>query len=115
VQLRPGTVLNQYLDHKLASAVDTITRNSDYNLAAAANRVYGFIPNLKLSYWENSNNIMGEMKPYQYFMRPNNMAYHNLCLNASPPPGITSLLGLGIKFCIESPRLNQGIATRRKE
>jgi hypothetical protein len=49
------------------------------------------------------------MTPYHYYSRPNNMAYHNLCSNASPPPGIASLLGLGLKFCIESPRPNQRI------
>jgi hypothetical protein len=49
------------------------------------------------------------MKPYHYFTRPNNMAYHNLCLDATPPAGIASLLGLGLKFCIESPRPNQSI------
>jgi hypothetical protein len=49
------------------------------------------------------------MKPYHYYMRPNNMAYHNLCSDTTPPPGIASLLGLGLKFCIESPRPNQGL------
>jgi hypothetical protein len=53
---------------------------------------------------------MGEMKPYYYFMRPDNMgAYRNLCSDAPLPPGITSLLGLGLKFCIESPRPDHGI------
>jgi hypothetical protein len=49
------------------------------------------------------------MKPFHYFTRPNNMAFHNLCTEATPPPGIASLLGLGLKYCIESPRPNQGI------
>jgi hypothetical protein len=49
------------------------------------------------------------MKPYHYFTRPNNMAYHNLCSGTTPPPGIASLLGLGLKYCIESPRPSQGI------
>jgi hypothetical protein len=37
------------------------------------------------------------------------MAYHNMCSETVPPPGITSLLGLGFKFCIESPRPCQSI------
>jgi hypothetical protein len=37
------------------------------------------------------------------------MAYHNMCSGTLPPPGITSLLGLGLKFCIESPRPSQSI------
>jgi hypothetical protein len=50
------------------------------------------------------------MTPFHYFLRPNNMAYHNLCSDTSPPPpGIASLLGMGLKYCIESPRPNQGI------
>jgi hypothetical protein len=50
---------------------------------------------------------MGEMKCYHYFTRPNNMQFHNLCDTASPPPGLASLLGMGLKFCIESPRPTQ--------
>jgi hypothetical protein len=50
------------------------------------------------------------MTPYHYYSRPNNMAYHNLCSSAKPPDGIASLLGMGLKFCIESPRPNQKIA-----
>ena len=49
------------------------------------------------------------MKPYHYFTRPNNMSYHNLCNSAAAPPGLASLLGMGLKFCIESPRPNQSI------
>ena len=40
----------------------------------------------------------------QYFNRPYKMAYHNLCSTLQPPPGIGSLLGLGLKFCIWSPK-----------
>jgi hypothetical protein len=52
---------------------------------------------------------MGEMTPFHYFSRPNNMSYHNICTDAKTPPGIASLLGMGLKFCIESARLNQQI------
>jgi hypothetical protein len=51
------------------------------------------------------------MKPYHYFTRPNNMSYHNLCSPSAAPPGLASLLGMGLKFCIESPRPNQRIGT----
>ncbi len=44
------------------------------------------------------------MTPHEYYTRPGNMAYHNLCTTATPPPGTAALLGLGLKFCIESPR-----------
>jgi hypothetical protein len=39
------------------------------------------------------------------------MAFHNLCLNAEPPPGTELLLGLGLKYCIESPRPYQRLAS----
>ena len=31
------------------------------------------------------------------------MAFHNLCQNATLPPGIANLLGLGLKYCLEAP------------
>ena len=37
------------------------------------------------------------------------MAFHNLCTTTQPPPGTAALLGLGLKFCIESPRPFQDI------
>ena len=54
--------------------------------------------------------MIGKMKQFHYYTRPKNIAYHNLCLDASPPPGIASLLGLGLKFCIEKPKPKQKIA-----
>jgi ribosomal protein S21 len=51
--------------------------------------------------------LLAEMKPHHYFTRPSNMQYHNLCTTAEVPPGIASLLGMGLKFCIEAPRPNQ--------
>jgi hypothetical protein len=32
------------------------------------------------------------------------MAFHNLCTTVQTPPGTEFLLGLGLKYCIESPR-----------
>ena len=44
------------------------------------------------------------MSKLAYFHRPSQMAYHNLCLSTSSPPlGIGNTLGLGLKFCIQSP------------
>ena len=43
------------------------------------------------------------LTPQSYFIRPNNMAFHNLCQNATLPPGIANLLGLGLKYCLEAP------------
>lgn len=35
------------------------------------------------------------------------MACHNLCDTLKPPPGFNSLLGLGLKFCIETRKLTK--------
>lgn len=55
------------------------------------------------------NNLLGSMSPHHYYTRPGNMAFHNLCTTTQPPPGTAALLGLGLKFCIESPRPFQNI------
>ena len=39
-----------------------------------------------------------------YFNAPTNRSYHNLCTTITPPPGLRNLLGLGLKFCIRTPR-----------
>jgi hypothetical protein len=49
------------------------------------------------------------MTPFHYFTQPSNSSFHNLCQEAQPPPGIASLLGLGLQFCIESARPDQEI------
>jgi hypothetical protein len=97
------------LDRKLAQEVVNIKKDSDYNLASTAHRVYGFLPNHEISFWANRTHLLGEMKPFHYFSRPNQMSYHNLCQDAKTPSGIASLLGMGLQFCIESARPNQRI------
>ena len=44
------------------------------------------------------------MEVNDYFNRPSNMTYHNLCSDLQPPQGIGATLGLGLKFCIQSDR-----------
>jgi hypothetical protein len=39
------------------------------------------------------------------------MAFHNLCLNAKTLPGTEVLLGLGLEYCIKSPRPYQRLAS----
>ena len=43
------------------------------------------------------------MTQKEYFSKMNTNSYHNLCTTSSPPLGIGSLLGLGMKFCIKTP------------
>ena len=65
---------------------------------------FGYIADASLSKWTNAKFILGNMSQQQYYNRIKNMAYHNLCTYTSPPANIGSLLGLGLKFCIQSRR-----------
>jgi hypothetical protein len=61
---------------------------------------HGFVcdPNKSVSY--NAMIVLGNMDVWLYFSRPTNLAFHNLCQeNILLPPGIRSLLGLGLNFC----------------
>jgi hypothetical protein len=42
------------------------------------------------------------MTSFSYFNRPQQMSYHDLCSEDSPPKGIGVTLGLGLKFCIQT-------------
>ena len=46
------------------------------------------------------------MFTHTYFNRLTTNSYHNLCTKLTPPDGIGLLLGLGLKFCIQSRRPN---------
>jgi hypothetical protein len=109
MRTRTWKVLNHHLDLKLKQEIINIQNDSAYNLKTTANRVYGFLPNPDKNFWENRIRLLEEMKPFHYFTRPNNMSFHNLCIDAKTPPGIASLLGMGLKYCIESARPNQQI------
>ncbi len=51
--------------------------------------------------WKNIEEVLGKMTKFQYFNRPKQMAYHDLCTKLRPPKGIGATLGLGLKFCIQ--------------
>ena len=65
---------------------------------------FGFASDPALPVWKNVENVLAHMQVKDYFNRPNNMTYHNLCTKSHPPKGIGSTLGLGLKFCIQSDR-----------
>ena len=65
---------------------------------------FGFDADPSLPLWENAESVLSEMSPLDYFNRPHQMAYHNLCVHKQPPPGIGTTLGLGLKFCIQTDR-----------
>ena len=53
--------------------------------------------------YDNAKLTFLKMPLTKYFNRPHQMKYHNLCRNLKPPHGVGSLLGLGLKFCIQPP------------
>ena len=77
-----------------------MTIENDKNLQ----RTFGFIANPSYSKWENATNILRNTPISKYYNKTNNLAYHNLCTRLTPPNGIGSLLGLGLKFCIKTMR-----------
>jgi hypothetical protein len=42
-------------------------------------------------------------------LQPSNLSVHNLCISNPPPPGTKNLLGLGLKFCLTTPKANPNI------
>jgi hypothetical protein len=63
---------------------------------------YGFIEDPEVLLWKNIEDVLGNMTKFEYFNRPQQMVYHNLCLEKQPLQGIGITLGLGLKFCIQS-------------
>ena len=53
------------------------------------------------------------MPSYDYWNRPNNLAFHDLTSTLRPPPNLRSLLGLGLKF-IPTPYRTNSITTLLK-
>ena len=62
-------------------------------------------PNTPL--WKNTNEYLEQLPCQQYYSGIRNMSFHNLCTHNDPPEGVKQLLGLGLKFCIQSRRPQQ--------
>ena len=81
---------------------------------------YGFKVDIKLTKTQNVKQILGDMTPKQYHNKLTKTAYHNLCKNQQPIQGIGQLLGLGLKFCIQTKKpsetkLLQGIERFKRD
>jgi len=48
-------------------------------------------------------------KPSCLFRQPSNLTYHDLCGNENIPTGTKQLLGLNLKYCLTTNRLNNNI------
>ena len=87
-------------DQDIKAIVPSAIRSTNNELLTS----YGFISKPYEPKWHNIEAVLGNMSPGQYFNRPSQMAYHNLCENTQPPDGIGTTLGLGLKFCVQEDR-----------
>jgi len=69
-------------------------------------REYGFVANPSFPLWYNVEQALGGMSVFRYFNRAKNMTYHNLCTEKNAPLGAGTLLGLGLKFCVQNLKPN---------
>jgi hypothetical protein len=69
-------------------------------------RQYGFVADHTRPLWENIEKRIGEMEVDEWNARPRNMACHNLLRENPMPVGITSLLGLGLNYCVKPTSTN---------
>jgi hypothetical protein len=65
-------------------------------------QAHGFYSDHTEPPWKRVEEVLGNMTKFQYFNRPQHMAFHNLCSQITPPKGIGATLGLSLKFCIQS-------------
>ena len=69
---------------------------------------FGFVSDPKLPLKRNFNNRL-RTKPSCLSGQPSNLTYHNLCGNENIPTGTKQLLGLNLKYCLATNRLNNNI------
>ena len=75
-----------------ASDLATIARNTKL--------VYGFQADPTKTTLQNAATIFGDMPAKTYFNRPSNTAFHDRT-GGKIAPNVRTLLGLGLKFCLE--------------
>lgn len=84
---------------------ERIDSDTAYKACAVSRTLFGFTTDPEIALWENSSRILGQVPVNQYFSQPKTLAFHNLCMaNTALPPGVATTLGLGLKYCIESPK-----------
>ena len=63
---------------------------------------YGFAANPRKSLQQNIDIAHQSIPPHLLWTMPKNLSYHNLCNSENPPPLTAMLLGLGLKFCVQT-------------
>ena len=94
--------------------IDEIRHYSNIAIDNKLLKQFGTTVDISISLWDNVKVTFGNMSKTTYFNRRNNMTFHNLCVSSSPPPTSNTLLGLGLKFCLQTRRpltskINEGI------
>ena len=65
---------------------------------------FGCFADKHLPTWKNATIQLANKRTKDYFNKINKMAYHDLTKTIKTPENIGELLGLGLKFCIQSRR-----------
>lgn len=75
--------------------------------------------NTEVTVEQNVRILIAAMPTLVYFSRPSNQAFHNLCTREKVPAGVQSLLGLGLKFCLQKktpqPKLSESMERFRHD
>ena len=99
--------INRQFDRGITSSLErssTLQSKAIFLAKLNCKRTFGFALDPGLPVWKNVETVLANMDVKEYFNRPHNMTYHNLCSHLQPPKGIRNTMGLGLKFCIQSDR-----------
>jgi hypothetical protein len=69
---------------------------------------YGFCSDPSSSIQKNFNTAITALTSYPN-KQPSNLTFHNLCQQNELPPGTKHLLGLNLKYCLTSNKLDDGV------
>lgn len=93
------------MENEDATLTQRAQEDAAYHVRTTARCTFGFVPDTTKDLWQNKILVLGSTRTSEYFSRLKTIAFHNLCEEGLElPSGIRNLLGLGLKFCIESPK-----------
>lgn len=98
------------MSHLASTTRRRANRDSTYQIGLTIKRVYGFDIDTTQTALANSARVIQSEQADSLLCNITNKAFHNHCRDSTIlPPGTKSLLGLNLKFCIETPRPYQDI------
>ena len=81
--------------------INLLTQRVEYKTIQNCLDTYGYVGDPSRPLWHNVERVLLQMSGPEYFNRPQNMTFHDLCTELKAPEGIGVTLGLGLKFCIQ--------------